>query len=82
MKNVTHVQSRLLMTIIMWAVVVLSVCGLINYASVTKRNRAVECSQMLHGYQAGTLVPITEDASVEIGACLLEFNQPLTGETP
>lgn len=39
--------------------------------------RARECSEMLHGYAEGTLVPLTKDASVEIGACLLQFNQPI-----
>ena len=41
--------------------------------------RAQECSELLHGYEDGTIVPLTDSASVEIGACLLQFNQPLGG---
>ena len=40
-------------------------------------SRATECSALLHGYGAGTIVPLTLDASVEIGACMLQFNQPI-----
>ena len=39
--------------------------------------RAMECSAMLHGVEEGTLVPLTKDASIEIGACMLQFNQPI-----
>ena len=74
------VESVVLMTIIVWAIVMLSVMGLIHYASVTDMRQAVHCSRILHGYKEGTLIPLTEDASVEIGACLLRFNQQLTGE--
>ena len=74
-------EQGTLMVIIMWAIVMLSGIGLIRYTTILGEQRAVYCSTILHRYQAGTLVPITEDASVEIGACLLQFNQPLTGET-
>ena len=82
MKRGGYAADRVVGVVLVWAVVLSSCMALITYASKARTYRAVECSQMLHGYKAGTLVPITEDASVEIGACLLEFNQPLTGEKP
>ena len=42
-------------------------------------SRATECSALLHGFNDGTIVPLTDDASIEIGACLLQFKQPLGG---
>ena len=74
------IESTVLMTIIVWSIIMLSAIGLIHYASVTDMRQAVHCSRILHGYKEGTLIPLTEDASVEIGACLLRFNQQLTGE--
>ena len=76
-----RVESQLLMVIIMWAIVMISIMGLIHYASIMETQRATLCSRILHKVGNGTLVPITEDASVEIGACLLQFNQQLTGES-
>jgi hypothetical protein len=55
----------------------------VNYVSTANarrvEDRAMECSKLLHGYKDGTIVPLTDDASLEIGACLLQFKQPLGG---
>jgi hypothetical protein len=72
-------REILLMTIVMWIIVVGSTALLIHYASGLEESRATHCSQLLHGFNDGTIVPLTDDASVEIGACLLQFNQPLGG---
>ena len=53
---------------------------LVEYAGYVVERRATECSELLHKVSNDTLSPLTEDASVEIGACLLQFNQSLTGE--
>lgn len=50
---------------------------LITFHHWALESRATQCSQLLHGYEAGTIVPLTKDASVEIGACMLQFNQPI-----
>jgi hypothetical protein len=69
-----------IMLLLMWSVVMLSGAALINFGMDMKRGRAVECSRLLHEVREGTKVPLHKDASVEIGACLLQFNQQIAGE--
>ena len=53
------------------ALAVAMVTLLLHY--VAEKGRATECSKMMHG-----TIPAT---SIDIGACLLQFNQPLvTGD--
>lgn len=59
-----------LIILLTWCVVVGTAMAVIGYASMTEKHRATECSEMLHG--------TVEATSIEVGACLLQFNQPLT----
>ncbi len=58
--------------------------GVVDYSAYVEKRRATECSELLHKVGNDTLTPLTEDASVEIGACLLQFHQivPTSGENP
>ena len=73
-------MSRLTLIMVMCALaLILALTVRLNHTLA--ESRAMHCSRILHGYSAGTLVPLTKHASIEIGACLLQFNQPLaTGE--
>jgi len=71
MKSIRATLAGLVLIVLAMAIVI------IEYASWVATDKATECSRLLHGYADGTMVPITEDASIEIGACVLLYGLPL-----
>ncbi len=72
-----NMANKYLLTLVMWAICMLSAAALIKLTLTVKTDRARECSELLHTHQMGESMP--NGVSVEIGACLLEFNQLITG---
>lgn len=62
------------------ALVVIVIIRLMHLQMEIETDRARECSRLLHGVDNATLTPVHNDARIEVGACLLQFNQQIRGE--
>jgi len=65
--------------ILLWLAIVLTALWFVSLVDDTRWGKAEECSRLLIKTANATLTPVHEDAEIQIGACILYFDQPMGG---